>query len=71
MKRQCSVASCVKPSRARGWCIAHYRAERRKVDAAFDAAERERKREAERRLRARRQAEAAAYRALRERQILP
>ncbi len=70
-KRQCAVEGCVKPHAARGWCQTHYRTQRRKVDPAYDAAQRERVRDKDHRLRARRQAEAAAYRAMRERGILP
>ncbi len=69
--RVCTVDDCVRPMKARGWCTAHYRTERRKVDPDYDAAERERRREIERRMHARRRAEAAAYRAMRDKGVLP
>ncbi len=69
--RACTVNGCTRPVVARGWCNAHYRTQRRKVDPEFNAAERQRRREIERRMRARRRAEAAAYRAMRDKGVLP
>lgn len=71
-EKVCSVEGCVKTEKlVRGWCTTHYPLEFAKVNPEYAQKRRKLQRRKDAKRKARLEAEAAAYRAMREKGLLP